>query len=288
MGTSPLVDFKDTDATAVEKSEFHDHVSSSLARNRNSSTYSHASGTGLPWRKPSLLRFANWLRAELEVQGISCFAADRARCRNSRNHDVVERAMNACTVGVLILTKRSFGNPYSVEELRNFLGKKNLVPIFFDMGPGDCLARDIIEMRGELWEKNGGELWMLYGGLEKEWREAVEGLSRLDEGKLEAQDGNWRDCIFSAVVLLARRLGRRSVVEKLSRWQERVEKEEFPFPRNENFIGRKREVSELELMLFGSVSGEAEKEYFELKTRHRLKERRVRLEREQRDRSNRK
>ncbi|KAL5727315.1 hypothetical protein ACHQM5_000525 [Ranunculus cassubicifolius] len=179
--------------------------------------------------------------------------------------------MNACTIGVVILTKRSFGNPYSIEELRNFLSKKNLFPIFFDMSPGDCLSRDIIEMRGELWEKHGGDLWASYGGLEKEWKEAVDGLSRIDEGKLEAQDGNWRDCIARAVHLLATRLGRRSVVERVSRWKERVEKDEFPLPRNENFIGRKKELSELELMLFGSVSGEGEKEYFELKPKHRRK-----------------
>ncbi|KAF8413196.1 hypothetical protein HHK36_001172 [Tetracentron sinense] len=225
---------------------------------------------GFHGRKLSLLRFANWLRAELEVQGVSCFATDRARCRNSRNHGNIERAINASIFGVVILTRKSFGNPYSIEELRYFSGKKNLVPIFFDLGPGDCLARDIIEKRGELWEKHGGELWMLYGGLEKEWKEAVDGLSCV-EWKLEAQDGNWRDCILGAVTVLAARLGRRSVVDRVTRWREKVEKEEFPFPRNENFIGRKKELSELEFILFGDVSGDAEREYFELKTRHRRK-----------------
>ncbi|XP_042515234.1 uncharacterized protein LOC122089564 [Macadamia integrifolia] len=226
---------------------------------------------GFHGRKPSLLRFSNWLRAELEVQGVSCFAADRARYRNSRSHDIVERAMNVCSFGVVILTKKSFGNPYSIEELRSFLSKKNLVPIFFDLGPGDCLARDIIEKRGELWEKHGGELWVLYGGLEKEWKEAIDGLSRVDEWKLEAQDGNWRDCILRAVIQLATRLGRRFIADRVTSWREKVEKDEFPFPRNEDFIGRKKELSELELILFGNVSGDGEKEYIELKTRHRRK-----------------
>lgn len=226
---------------------------------------------GLHGRKPTLLRFSNWLRAELELQGVSCFVADRARCRNARIHDAVERAMDASHFGVVILTKKSFGNPYSIEELRYFLGKKNLVPIYFDLGPGDCLARDIVEKRGELWEKHGGELWMLYGGLEKEWKEAVNGLLRVEEWKLEAHEGNWRDCILRAVVLLATKLGRRSVVDRLNSWVERVEKEEFPYPRNENFTGRKKEISELELILFGDVSGDGEKEYFEIKTKHRRK-----------------
>lgn len=226
---------------------------------------------GLHGRKPPLLRFANWLRAELEVQGMSCFVSDRARCRNSRKHGIVERAMDVSTFGVVILTRKSFRNPYTIEELRFFSGKKNLVPLFFDLGPDDCLVRDIVEKRGEMWEKHGGELWILYGGLENEWKEAVNGLSRVDDWKLEAQDGKWRDCILRAVTLLAIRLGRRSVVERLTKWREKAEKEEFPFPRNENFIGRKKELSELEFILFGDVSGESEKDYFELKARPRRK-----------------
>ncbi|XP_068646475.1 uncharacterized protein [Aristolochia californica] len=226
---------------------------------------------GFHGHKPSLLRFANWLRAELELQGMSCFAADRAQCRNSQSHDVIERAMNGATIGIVVLTKKSFGNPYSIEEIRNFLDKKNLVPIFFDVNPGDCLARDIIEKRGELWEKHGGELWMLYGGLEREWRDAINGLLRVDEWNLEALNGNWRDCILRTVVVLATRLGRRSIADRVNRWADRVAKEEFPFPQNENFIGRKKELSELELILFGDIIGDGEKEYFKLKTRHQRK-----------------
>ena len=226
---------------------------------------------GLHGSKPSLLRFANWVRAEMEVHGMSCFVSDRAKCRNSRKHRVIERAMDASSFGIVILTKKSFQNPYTVEELRFFSSKKNLVPIFFDLSPGDCLARDIVEKRGDLWEKHGGDLWVIYGGLEKEWKEAIEGLCYVDEWKLEAQNGNWRDCILKAVMLLATRLGRRSVVEHLTKWREKVEKDEFPFPRNENFIGRKKELSELEYILFGNIAGDSGRDYFELKARPRRK-----------------
>ncbi|KAL8064129.1 hypothetical protein ABFX02_01G071500 [Erythranthe guttata] len=227
---------------------------------------------GFHGRKPLLLRFINWLRAELEVQGMSCFVTDRSRCTSSRKHSVVEKAMDAATFGVIILTRKSFRNPYTVEELRFFSSKKNLVPVYFDVGPDDCLVRDIIEKRGELWEKYGGELWLLYGGLEKEWRDAVGALSRVDEWKLDARDGKWRDCVIRAVTLLALRLGRRSVVDRLAKWREKAEREEFPFPRNENFVGRKKELSELEFMLFGDVSGDAaERDYFELKAKPRRK-----------------
>ncbi|KAL8141630.1 hypothetical protein V2J09_014662 [Rumex salicifolius] len=224
---------------------------------------------GLYGRKPCLLRFANWFRAELELQGISCFATDRSRCRNSRKERVVEKAMDFASFGVIILTKKSFKNPYTIEELRFFSNKKNLVPVFFDFGPEDCLVRDVIERRGEIWEKHGGELWTSYGGLEKEWKEAVYGLSRVDDWKLEAQSGNWRDCILSAVTLLAMRLGRRSIAERVSKWKEKANKEEFPFPRNEDFIGRNKELSELEFILFGDLCGDSERDYFELKAKPR-------------------
>lgn len=226
---------------------------------------------GFHGKKPLLLRFVNWLRADLEVQGLSCFVTDRAKCRNSRKHNIVEKAMDASTFGVVLLTRKSFRNPYTIEELRFFASKKNLVPIYFDVGPDDCLVRDIVERRGETWERHGGELWLLYGGLENEWKDAVNGLTRVDEWKLEARDGKWRDCILRAVTLLALRLGRRSVVDRLTKWREKVENEEFPYPRNDNFIGRKKELSELEFMLFGDVIGERERDYFELKARPRKK-----------------
>ncbi|KAJ3679942.1 hypothetical protein LUZ60_016220 [Juncus effusus] len=239
-------------------------ISSSNNRNRSYDVY-----LGFHGRKISLLRFASWLRAELEAQGISCFSCDRAQCRTSLSLNNVEKIMNSCSFGVVIITKKSFGNPYSIEELRNFFQKRNLVPIYFDLNKSDCLARDIVERRGEMWERHGGELWVNYEGVEREWREAIDSLSRVLDLQLEAREGNWRDIVLETVSVLARKLGRRSVVDRINRWREKVEREEFPFPRNENFVGRKKEISELELILFGDVSGEGEREYFDLKTTHK-------------------
>ena len=81
------------------------------------------------------------------MQGIACFAADRARYRDSRSHDIADRVLSSVTFGVVIVTRKSFANPYSIEEFRTFLARKNLVPLFFDLGPQDYLARDIIEKR---------------------------------------------------------------------------------------------------------------------------------------------
>ncbi|XXG73982.1 hypothetical protein AAC387_Pa07g2821 [Persea americana] len=223
---------------------------------------------GLHGRKPAVVRFVNWLRAELELQGVSCIVTDRARCRDADQHRMAELAMGAATIGAVVISKKSFSNPYSIEEMRYFLGKKNLVPIFFGLDSKDCLVRDVIERRGEMWERDGGELWVSYGGVESEWKEAVDGLSHVSgQLKIEANPWNWRDCITEAVFLLGMRLGRRFVTERVRRWKERVEKDELPFPRNTHFIGRKRELFELELMLFGDVEeGGDENQTFELKT----------------------
>ncbi|GLJ41603.1 hypothetical protein SUGI_0861080 [Cryptomeria japonica] len=244
---------------------------SSSARLRSCDVY-----IGTHGQKPSLLRFTKWLRVELELQGIACFAADRARYTDSRSHDIADKVISSATFGVVIITKKSFANPYSIEELRIFLGRKNLVPLFFDLGPGDCLARDIIEKRGELWEKQGGDLWMLYDGDKNEWKEAMDGLSRVtDEWRLEAQTGNWRSCILRAVSLLGSRLGRRSVAERERVRKVRIQGQEYPFPRNPGFVGRKKELLELEDILFGkedSVDG-GDDGILDIKIRPRRKDR---------------
>ncbi|PIA54113.1 hypothetical protein AQUCO_00900586v1 [Aquilegia coerulea] len=220
---------------------------------------------GVPSSKPSILRFAKWLRAELELQGVSCFAVDRSKCKDAVGHNIVEKAMDSATYGVVIVTKRSFSNPYSMFELKSFLSRKNLVPIFFELAPTDCIARDIIGKRGELWERSGGELWKSYGGVEKEWKQVVDVLSRIEDLNLEARFENWRDCIFYTLYLLGRKLGKRSLVESVGRWMDRA-KEEFPFPRNDKFVGRKKELFELELMLFGDLKKHGGSDCFELQS----------------------
>ncbi|KAH7431779.1 hypothetical protein KP509_08G066200 [Ceratopteris richardii] len=198
---------------------------------------------------PSLARFSKWLRAELELQGIACFSASCAQYLDPHHREVALRTIKACTFGVVIITKETFKNLYSVQEIHSFLCRKNLVPLFFDISPSDCFVRDIVERRGSMWEKDGGELWRLYDGDEREWIEAVDGLGRVEEWKLEAFNGRWRDCILKAVSLLGTRLGRRSVAERERLRKEKIDNEEFPFPRNLQFVGRDKELRALQNML---------------------------------------
>lgn len=213
---------------------------------------------GIHGQNSKLLRFSKWLHAELELQGIACFAADRARYSDSQSHDIADRILSSATFGVVIVTRSTFCNPFGIEEIRVFLQRKNLVPIFFDLAQSDCSANDIVEKKGEFWEKQGGELWRICGVQEKEWREAIEGLGRIQEWKLEANRVNWRNCILRAVSLLGSRLGRRSVAERERVKKERVDGEEFPFLRNTGFVGREKELIEIENILFGRDADDEE------------------------------
>ncbi|GLJ16372.1 hypothetical protein SUGI_0277570 [Cryptomeria japonica] len=97
---------------------------------------------------------------------------------------------------------------------------------------------------------------MLYDGDANEWKEAIDGLSRVtDEWRLEAHAGNRRSCVLRAVSLLCSRLGRRSVAERERVRNARIEGQEYPFPRNGGFVGRKKELLELEEILFGKADG---------------------------------
>ncbi|KAL2653079.1 hypothetical protein R1flu_021207 [Riccia fluitans] len=202
---------------------------------------------------PALLKFAKWMRAELELQGVACFSADRSILSDSRSHDITRRIMNSVTFGIVIISKGVFRSRWSMEELRVFLDRRNLVPIFFDLAPSDVSVRDIVEKRGRIWEQHGGKLWTLYNGDESEWREVVEGLLDAEEWRLETYDGNWRDCIRKAVTLLGARLGRKSVSERERIQVERIDGDEFPFPQNAGFSGRARELKRLEEILSPSV-----------------------------------
>ncbi|KAI3427767.1 AAA domain-containing protein [Psidium guajava] len=184
---------------------------------------------GFHGQNPNLVRFCKWLKSELELQGIACFVADRAKYLDSQSHEIADRVICSVTFGIVVVTSASFMNPLSLEEIRFFAQKKNLVPLFFDTGPA--------EVTGLLNSKTTG----------KECREAIDGLIKCHEFKLETNEGNWRSCIARAARILRAKLGRTSVADK------DVEAfEEMPFPRNRYFVGRERELAEIENALFGS------------------------------------
>ncbi|KAG0478764.1 hypothetical protein HPP92_013483 [Vanilla planifolia] len=59
-------------------------------------------------------------------------------------------------------------------------------------------------------------------------------------------------------------MGRKDVLEKLRNWKAVAAKEELPFLRNPNFIGRKNELVELGLMLFGDNGLEWDNDFINL------------------------
>ncbi|CAA6670470.1 unnamed protein product [Spirodela intermedia] len=222
---------------------------------------------GLCEDDPSLLRFVNWLQAELQLHGVICFISDRSSYRDAHAHCLAKDVMDSATLGIVLVTPKTFSSPYGMEELKVFLGRGNLVAILFGLSQEECLARDIIERRGDLWQNDGGFLWQSYGGLEQDWKETVNKLSTV-EFRLFAQKNNWRDCILDSVALVGKRLGKSEITEKVRSWKESVVGVEYPFPRNESFVGREKELLELELALFGNIEGN---EYLETRSRRNSK-----------------
>ncbi|PON47189.1 NB-ARC domain containing protein [Parasponia andersonii] len=183
---------------------------------------------GFHGQSPSLVRFCKWLKSELELQGIACFVADRAKYSDTQSHEIADRVICSVTYGVVVVTGSSFLNHLSMEEIKFFAQKKNLIPLFFETGPAEIMSL------------------LNHDSIDKERKEAIDGLMKCHEFKLEANGSNWRNCISRAAGIMRGKLGRKSVA-----LADTEGLEELPFSRNKCFVGREKELSEIEAALFG-------------------------------------
>ncbi|KAJ4730712.1 P-loop containing nucleoside triphosphate hydrolases superfamily protein [Rhynchospora pubera] len=200
---------------------------SSNAKLRSCDVYIGFHGQGL-----NLSRFCKWLKAELELEGMASFIADRAKYSDSQSHEIADRIICSAAYGFVVVTPLSFLNPFSLEEIRFFAQKKNLIPLLYDTEMSEITS-------------------LFEGKLEdKECKDAYDGFSRCHEYRLETNDTNWRSCISKVVSILRSKLGRKSIAEKEREVREASE-EELPFPRNRYFVGREKELGEIETAFFG-------------------------------------
>ncbi|XP_014499546.1 uncharacterized protein LOC106760644 [Vigna radiata var. radiata] len=184
---------------------------------------------GFHGQNPNLVRFCRWLKSELELQGIDCMLADRAKYSDSQSHEIADGVICSVAFGVVVVTSSSFLNHFSMEEVRFFAQKKNLIPVLFDTGPAEIMA--LLNCKS----------------IDKECKEAIDGLMKCNEFNIEANDGNWRSCIAKAAGILRARLGRKNAEQK-----DNVQgHENLPFPRNTYFVGREKEIMEIEGLFFG-------------------------------------
>ncbi|KAG7538129.1 NB-ARC [Arabidopsis suecica] len=185
---------------------------------------------GFHGQNPNLVRFCKWLKSELELQGIACFVADRAKYSDTQSHEIADRVICSVTYGIVVVSCSSLLNYLSLEEVRFFAQKKNLIPIFYGTGPSEIMGL------------------LNCNAIDKECKEAIDGLIKSHEFKLEANESNWRSCVGKTATILRAKLGRKSVADK-----ETVEGiDELPFPRNRSFLGREKEIIEMEMALFGN------------------------------------
>ncbi|KAL8205762.1 hypothetical protein R6Q57_009313 [Mikania cordata] len=191
---------------------------------------------GYHGQNPNLTRFCKWVKSELELQGIACFIADRSKYSDSQSHDIADRVICSVTFGVVVVTKDSLLSYLSLEEIRFFAQKKNLIPLFFDTN-----LNEAVNLLGQNADS-------------KESREAVDGLTKSHEFKLEAHEGNWRLCVSKTARILRGKLGRMSVAEK-----EVENNDEIVYQRNRSFVGREKELAEIESAFFGCQDFEIEK-----------------------------
>ncbi|KAK1440158.1 hypothetical protein QVD17_05983 [Tagetes erecta] len=190
---------------------------------------------GYHGQNPNLIRFCKWLKSELELQGIACFVADRAKYSDSQSHEIADRVICSVTFGVVVVTKDSLLSYLSLEEIRFFAQKKNLIPLFFDTN-----LNEVVNLLG----RNSDS---------KEAKETIDGLTKSHEFKLETNDGNWRSCVSKTAGILRGKLGRMSIAEK-----EIEHTDEIQFPKNRFFVGREKELAEIESAFFGCPDFENE------------------------------
>ncbi|KAL6553339.1 hypothetical protein OROGR_007181 [Orobanche gracilis] len=109
---------------------------------------------GFHGQNPNLVRFCKWIKSELEIQGIACFVADRAKYSTIR------------------ATKSPTGLSAPLHLESFFAQKKNLIPLFFDNDANEiaCLSNPHADNRG--------------------FKEALGGLMRFHEFELEANESN--------------------------------------------------------------------------------------------------
>lgn len=186
---------------------------------------------GFHGQNPNLVRFCKWLKSELELEGIDCLLADRAKYSDSQSHEIADRVICSVAFGLVVVTSSSFLNHLSMEEMRFFAQKKNLIPILFDTGPAEIMSL------------------LNCNSIDKECKEAINGIVKCNEFCLEANDGNWRSCISKVSGILRARLGRKNVGQKDNINMQGLDN--LPFPRNTYFVGREKEIMEIEGLFFG-------------------------------------
>jgi hypothetical protein len=145
--------------------------------------------------------FAAMLKQELERAGIRCFLDERDLQLGDHATKEMLSAMERAHFGIAILSKGFFLREWCLKELQTFVKRKNLVPIFLGIGPGDL--QNVLEEGPAVWEG-----FKKFPMLREEYGRVVGAAGAFTGQRLEALDGFWDTCIWQVKKLLLRLLGK--------------------------------------------------------------------------------
>eukprot|EP00898_Chlorokybus_atmophyticus_P002895 jgi/Chlat1/3606/Chrsp235S03604 len=185
--------------------------------------------------------FSIWLKCELERQKLQVFFDDRSLQMGNDSPQKMDSAMQTATCGVVVLSPSFFASQWCMKELRTFLDRGNCLPACYDVTPYDINAENI--KNKAVWEQHGGQLWTECRMTEANWTRTVQDLATVCmsvEKKFDDYEDSYADAIVRDV---CQRLGRPCTTGK------RVNM--TPYRDNTRFVGRDRELVDLEIMLRG-------------------------------------
>jgi hypothetical protein len=146
--------------------------------------------------------FAVWLRKELEAAGIRCFLDETGLQLGDVAFEQMLAAMRTAHYGVAILSAGFFLREWCIQELRTFLDRKNLIPIFLGINVGQLDA--ILE------EATAKEIWKDFQQFpltKEDYTTAARSVTNHTGSRLEALDNRWDNCIEQVKSRLLHLLG---------------------------------------------------------------------------------
>jgi hypothetical protein len=136
--------------------------------------------------------FAVWLKLELEKAGLQCFLDEGSLKAGANAPDRMLNAMQTAKYGIVILSPGFFRREWCIKELQTFVDRERIVPIFLSKF-SDVAAAKAAAIKERVWVD-----FKRFEISEDQYKQAVDAAFNFTGLRLEAVDGMWDRCIYSA------------------------------------------------------------------------------------------